>query len=91
MKHTKTVKTSVVELINEYSNIMLITHPDDQMSALKEFFNEDMTEVKDNEKWDDLTVEQRSLVILSFEESILRVSAVIEDENSTPKLKLVKD
>ena len=86
-----TVKTSVVNLMYEYIGIMLITHNEDREQAVSEFFNEDRTAVNDNERWNDLTPDQRGLVIQATEDTMKKLSEYFDEINSIPKLRLVKE
>ena len=87
----ETVKTSVVELMHEYIGIMLITHHEDREQAVNKFFNEDRTAVADDERWKDLTPDQRGLVIQATEDTMKKLTEYFDEINSVPKLRLVKE
>ena len=86
-----TVKTSVVDIINEYSEIMLNPDPVTKEEQTKKFFTDDMTNVRMKEEWGDLTQEQVNLVIATFEDTVIRISNYFEELNAQPKLKLAKE
>ena len=87
----ETVKTSVVELMHEFIGIMLITHHEDREEAVNKFFNEDRTAVSDDERWNNLTPDQRGLVIQTTEETMKKLSDYFDEINSVHKLRLVKE
>ena len=86
-----TVSTSVVKLINQYTNIMLITDEKEKDDAILGFFNEERTHVKESEDWDDLSPDERNLVITTLEDVIQKTSSYFEELHSVPNLRLVKE
>ena len=87
----ETVSTSVVKLINEYTNIMLVTDEKEKEQSLMKFFNDDRTFVRESEDWPDLSADERNLVISTLEDVIKRTSVYLDELHSVPKLRLVKE